>query len=50
MNSLVYKNEALTTSARKDTAVTQPDHDANVSAILLNRLEVRDDERYSDDS
>lgn len=46
MNLLVYKNEAQTTSARDLTKVADPD--ANVSNILYNRLQVKDEERYSD--
>ena len=46
MNLLVYKSEALTTSARCDP-VSAP-ADASVSEVLMNRLQVRDEERYSD--
>jgi len=46
MNLLVYKGEAQTTSARDLTQVAPLD--ASVSQILYNRLNVKDEERYSD--
>ncbi len=46
MNLLVYKSEAQTTSARDLTQVADPH--ADVSNILYNRLQVKDEERYSD--
>ncbi len=46
MNLLVYKSEAQTTSARNLTQVADPH--ADVSNILYNRLQVKDEERYSD--
>ena len=46
MNLLVYKNDAHTTSAR-DMSQVAP-QDAPVSTILFNRLDCKDEERYSD--
>jgi len=46
MNLLVYKAEAGTTSARDMTQIAP--EDATVSQILYNRLQTKDEERYSD--
>ena len=46
MNLLVYKSEAQTTSARQDVNTAAPD--ASISEILMTRLAVKDEERYSD--
>ena len=46
MNLLVYKGDAHSTNARDLTMV--PPKDATVSSILFNRLNVKDEERYSD--
>lgn len=46
MNLLVYKSEAHTTSAR-DLTMVAPE-DAHVSDVLYNRLQVKDQERFSD--
>ena len=46
MNLLVYKSEAQTTSARQDINTAAPD--ASISEILMTRLAVKDEERYSD--
>mmetsp|Transcript_5904 Transcript_5904/g.7162 ORF Transcript_5904/g.7162 Transcript_5904/m.7162 type:complete len:223 (-) Transcript_5904:1796-2464(-) len=46
MNLLVYKSDASTTSARDLTQVAPTD--ASVSQVLYHRLQVKDDERYSD--
>ena len=46
MNVLVYKADANSTCARDLTMV--PPKDATISSILFNRLNVKDDERYSD--
>ena len=47
MNLLVYKGDAQTTSARQDLNTAAPP-DASISEILMTRLAVKDEERYSD--
>ena len=46
MNLLVYKDKAQTTAARDMTMVAP--QDAPVSQVLYNRLQTKDEERYSD--
>ena len=46
MNLLVYKDDAQTTVARDITQ--QAPADASVSQVLFHRLQVKDEERYSD--
>ena len=46
MNLLVYKGEAQTTAARRDHVSAPPD--APVSEVLMAKLAVKDEERYSD--
>ena len=45
MNKLVYKKEANVTKARDFTNI--PKADATVSQVILNRLQVKDEEYYS---
>jgi len=46
MNLLVYKSESMKTSSARCDPVSAP-VDASVSQILMNRLQVKDDERFS---